>query len=96
MTDENPARAAFLKDQEDAQAEEQTRDQVSWELNIRNGEAQAALTEAQATLHFSMATEMETKARVWATTAGAVAAVALAACLLSVAWAVAIIVGAFR
>lgn len=57
MTEQDPA-ATFKLDQEEAETEAKTRDQQSWELNIRNGQAQALAQETHASVLFH-------KARTW-------------------------------
>ena len=59
------ARAAFLADQEAAQAEQSTRDETAWELNVRNGMANALQAETHAA-------HMAAKAKFWDALAGMV------------------------
>jgi len=47
MSDQDPA-ATFRLDQEAASQEQKTREETTWELNVRNGVAQAAQTEGVA------------------------------------------------
>lgn len=61
----DPARAAFLADQEAAQEEQSTRDQTAWELNVRNGMANALQAETHAA-------HMAAKAKFWDALAGMV------------------------
>lgn len=48
MDENDPARAAFLADQQAASTEHTIREEAAWKLNIRNGAANASETEGRA------------------------------------------------
>jgi hypothetical protein len=61
MTEQDPS-ATFRLDQEAAEAEELTRDQAVFQLNLRNGEANAFATEAHSMHTCAQAKLLETVA----------------------------------
>lgn len=87
--EEMDPRATFKLDQEEAQKTEQTRDTTAWELNVRNGAANAYQTEAHAAHMFA-------KAAVWKAVSVLINWVTAFGVLAAVAWAVALLVGVFR
>lgn len=85
----NPMQEVFKMDQDAAAAQEVERDQQSWELNIRNGQAQAIV-------HEQMAAQESAKAELYRSLSGLVFAAALSGLLLALVFAASLIVGMFR
>lgn len=87
--DQNDPASRFLQDQEEAKAEQSTRDQQSWDVNIRNGVSQALI-------HEGMAAKEEAKAAFWKALASLVGAFTTAA-FLAILWCLLYaVVGLFR
>lgn len=86
---ENDPRQSFLKDQEEAEQEQATRDQQSWSLNLRNGEAQAAQAEG-------VGAYWQAKAAFWTALTGLTHILGTLAVIAAVVLAVVLIVGVFR
>lgn len=71
-------RATFQQDQEDAQAETETREAATWRLHVEHAEADNRLTNAVAARHLAMA-------NLWVTVSGALWSLVLMAAVI-LAW----------